>query len=398
MPGMTHISGLWSPSGVLARSSSWWDQLWFAGMKGDSTFADGSDAVFFYVFWVSALFFVLLMVLMVAFAIRYRRKPGTSAPPSPSHHTALELAWSIIPTILLAIMFFWGFREYMYMQISPANSEQIDVLARQWGWTWTYDNGATTQMTEVIADMDSPVFALPAGRPVKFLMSSEDVIHSMYIPAFRIKRDVFPNRFTTMWVEPTARAISHVVEEQGSGVALRVIDPNNPGYYLACAEYCGDNHAQMWARVVVLSDADYLKWKSAQASTESIPLRDLGELLHKTKGCVSCHSIDGSSKTGPTWKGIWGTNRAFDNGTSLENHYDSWENYVRESILVPDRFIVAGYPNQMVSYQGRLADREIRALATFIKSLSDSKEDRDAAASDSEREMAERAATEGSEE
>lgn len=372
--------------------ASWWDRLWYRGLKDNSTFASEVDAVFMFIFWVSMAFFVLLMFLMVYWAIKYRRVPGTHAQPSPSHNTRLELAWTIIPTILLAIMFFWGFKAYIGMTIAPVDAEQIQVTAQQWAWQWEYDNGAGTLMSERIADAEAPVFALPTGRPVKFVMSSQDVIHSMYIPAFRAKRDVFPNRYTTMWVEATSA--THRAVGEGDSLSFEPIEDGMKGYYLACTEYCGDQHSQMWARVITLEDADYRKWKNAQASTESIPLIELGKLLHTAKGCVACHTVDGSTGTGPSWKGIWGKTHEFEDGTS--GVVD--ENYIRESILVPDARIVQGYPNQMVSYQGRLTDREIRAITVYIQSLSEKPADQEAAKQESEQEMqAQDAAGEGGE-
>lgn len=369
-------------------ASSWWDELWWQGDTGQSTFAEGSDAVFFYIFWVSVLFFAVLMFLMVLWAWQYRRRPGTHAPVSPSHNTSIEVAWTVIPTILFAIMFVWGFKEYARQQVAPIDSEEIQVTASQWAWEWVYPNGATTLETETIADATAPILALPVGKPVKFIMSSTDVIHSMYIPAFRIKRDCFPNRYTVMWVEPTEATHTVLADANGKYVGLDPVDPDNPGHYMTCTEYCGDQHSQMWARIVTLSPTDYERWKAAQASTEGIPLTELGALLWKTKGCNACHSVDGSQKTGPTWLGQWGEERQFADGGSAVMD----ENYVRESILEPDAHIVAGYPNQMVSYQGRLTDREIRAITVYLKSLSDDPADQSAAQEESEQEKAEQEA------
>ncbi len=363
--------------GLLA---SWWDWLWFHNQTDSSTFARGVDNVFFYIFWVSTAFFVILMVLMAYFAVKYRRRPGVAPEYSASHNTPLEITWSVVPTILMAVMFVWGTYEYLPLKIAPADSEVIHVTARQWGWEWVYDNGAQSRDREHIADMDSPVFALPRGRPVKFIMSSNDVIHSMFIAAFRIKRDVFPNMYTSQWTIPTIS--THRWSEE-----LKKFVPIQPGanngFYLACAEYCGDQHSQMWGRIMVLEDTDYQHWKAIQASTDDIPLLTLGESLHKTKGCVSCHSVDGSKGTGPTWKGIWGTTEHFKDGSSAVVD----ENFVRESILEPAKRILQGFSNQMTSFQGQITDRELMALNTFIKSLSANPDDVSAAKAASEAEM-----------
>jgi cytochrome c oxidase subunit 2 len=377
-----HLGGTLSAKaggpGLLA--SSWWDRLWFNARVGESTFSDGVDNVFFYIFWVSVAFFILLMSLMAYWAVRYRRVPGVAPEPSPAHNTTLELAWSIIPTILMGIMFFWGLVVYIDMKVAPADAEVINVTARKWAWSLLYDNGGTPQQTEVIAGMEgAPVFALPANRPVKFIMSSQDVIHSMYMPAFRMKRDVFPNVYTNQWVQPTR--VSHRWNEDEK--IFEPVDPARPGSYLACAEYCGDQHSQMWGRIMVLEEPDYQRWKALQADTSGVPLTELGARLHKTKGCVACHSVDGATGTGPTWKGVWGTSRAFKDGASATAD----ENYIRESILEPGKHIVEGYSNQMPTFQGQLTDRELIALSTYIKSLSAKAEDKAAADEFSTREM-----------
>lgn len=371
------------PTTTLANA---WDHLWYRGFKGESNFADGADLVFFFIFWVSVLFFVILMGLMVYFAVKYRRKPGVPIQHSPAHNVWLELSWSVIPSILFAVMFFWGFEEYIKTRVAPIDSEVIQVTAKQWGWDWEYagPNGPVkSAQTTVLADAEALVFALPAKRPIKFVMSSDDVIHSMYIAAFRIKRDIFPNRYTTLWVEP--QNVTHRYEGEGDDQQLIAVNPDAERMYLACTEYCGDQHSQMWAEIIVLSDSDYVTWIEKQGDTSGMSLIEVGELVRVQQGCNACHTVDGSAGTGPSWKGAWGTTRNFTDGGSAEMDI----NYIRESILVPDAHIVQGYPNQMVSYAGRLTDRELRGVAMYIKSLSDEQADIDAAVEESVRELEE---------
>lgn len=373
-------------SPALAQGGAW-DWLWFHGNTNSSNFAPGADGVFFYIFWVSAFFFALLMVLMACFVVLYRRRPGVAPQRSASHNTPLELAWSIIPSILMTVMFFWGLKEYLPMRVPPADAETITVQAQQWNWQWTYDTGAQSLMQETIADVISPVFALPADRPVKFVMTSGDVIHSMWIPAFRIKRDVFPNMYTNLWVTPTQ--ITHAYD--AATKEFRAIEPGvNDGFYLACAEYCGDQHSQMWARVMVLNEADYQAWKAAMGSTDGIPLHELGAKLYTQKGCNACHSVDGSRGTGPSWKGVWGKTEEFQDGTTAVVD----ENFVRESILEPAAKVLKGFPNQMVSYQGKLTDRELLAIIMYVKSLSANPADAEAVLKESQAEMEARQAAE----
>lgn len=384
--GSAFASSAFPGFGLLAAELSWWDRLWWRDQVGTGVFNAGVDGVFFYIFWVSAASFAILMGMMVVFAIRYRRMPGVAPQPSPSHNTVLELTWSVVPLILMVVMFLWGFRVFLGMRIPPVDSEIVNVTAKQWSWKWEYDNGATSRELEKIADVESPVLALPLGRPVKFIMTSEDVIHSMYLPAFRAKRDVMPNMYTTMWVEATSGATHRFDEQQRKAVP---ISPANKGYYLTCTEYCGDKHSQMWGRIAVMEPADYQKWKEEQANTDAIDLLTLGRILHATKGCVACHSVDGTKSTGPTWKGIWGETHEFSNGPAPAK-VD--ENYVRESILEPAKKVRAGFPNQMQSYQGQIKDREIRAIITFMRSLSNDAAEIDAARREAEREQQEKAA------
>ena len=342
-------------SGALA--DSWWTRMWFR--HSGSTFAPSTDALYYYIFFISAFFFVLLMGLLVYFGIKYRRKPGVPAPISPAHNTRLEIAWSVIPSILFAIMFFWGARSYLKMVVSPSDSEVIQVSVWRWQWEWVYPNGATPIQNEKVNDREMPFFALPVDTNVKFVMSSQDVIHSFYIPEFRIKRDCFPNRYTTVWVRPSK--VTHRWDEDLEKAVP--IDPDNPGYYLFCAEYCGDQHSQMANRVAVLTRTDYQKWLEAQADTSSIPLLELGLLVARNNGCFACHSVDGTRGSAPTWQNIWNQPRP----GSRDGKVDF--NYVRESILEPGVFVVPGWPNNMMSYQGRISDREILAIATYIQSL-----------------------------
>ena len=310
-----------------------------------SEYARPSDSVSFFIFWTTAFFFVLLMGLMVLFVVKYRRRPGQAAPASPSHNTPLELAWSGIPLVLLGIMFFLGARLFIEMRTPPIDAITIDVTAQKWAWSWEYPGGATSLESTTLADAAAPVFAVPVGRPVRLVMNSTDVIHSLYIPAFRDKVDVMPNRYTTYWFR---------AEKEGD-------------YHMYCAEYCGDQHSQMMALIKVMNDADYQQWIATQLDTSGIPLVELGRKLYISGGCNACHTLDGRTGTGPTWKGIWGETHVMTTGERVTVD----ENYIRESILDPNAKIVAGYPAQMPTYQGRFSDRELRAFIAFIASLSE---------------------------
>jgi len=325
--------------------------IWFR--QRGATFSKPHDDLFMFIFWVCTAFFAGLMGLAVVFWIKYHRVEGKPIERSASHNIMLELTWTIVPNMFLVVMFVWGFRAYLNLHVAPADAEQIKVSARKWQWSFEYDNGGAPTETRPFSDVQIPVFAVPEGRPIKFLMSSEDVIHSCYIPAFRMKLDVVPARYTTMWFQALPLDKGQESRE----------------HWLFCAEYCGDNHSRMYARVKVLPEDKYQEWKKELANLYGggRSLVDVGKVLYAARGCVQCHSVDGSTKVGPSWQNIWGEKVSFADGSSVTVD----ENYVRESILTPAKKIVAGFPNQMVSYQGQLSEKDITAIIAYIKSISE---------------------------
>lgn len=363
-------------SATLAAEESGWMKMWFRETQG--TFAGGVDWVFFFIFWVSAIFFVILMGMMVVFGIKYRRIKGRAPEPSAAHNTLLELSWSVIPAVLMALMFYWGFKEYVVMRVPPGDAMEVYVTAKKWNWSLEYPNGAGSLETvskaqegRLMAGVDAPVFVLPVNKPIKFIMTSEDVIHSFFIPEFRMKRDVFPNRYTTIWCEPTE--VTHRWDpERKHGVP---VTSTGKGLYLFCAEYCGDQHSQMIAEVQIMSDADFRAWMAEQANTDTIELLELGKILYKTGGCVSCHTTDGSSGTGPTWQGIWDDPRPGWTPQSADGVFETDDravvnlNYIHQSLIRPGAYLREGFANQMPTYDGKFKHREVRAIATYIKSL-----------------------------
>jgi cytochrome c oxidase subunit 2 len=301
-----------------------------------STVAKDVDSLWGFVFWMSVFFFLLILGMMVVFSIRYRRRAGDEEKldAGPAHNKFLEALWIGIPVVLVIIIFAWGFRGYMKMRVVPSNALEVKVTGQKWFWSFEYPEGATT-VNELI---------VPEGQPVKLLMSSQDVIHSFYVPAFRVKQDVLPNRYTVAWFEATA-----------------------PGSYdLFCAEYCGTKHSEMLGKVKVLPHAEYTAWlEEAAFSGEGMTPVDYGQKLYSSKACITCHSIDGSPGNGPSFKGIFGHSAEMSDGSTIQVD----ENYIRESILTPRAKIVAGYQAIMPTYQGLLKDREIDALVAYIKSL-----------------------------
>lgn len=338
---------------------------------------NGTDGLYLYIWWVSVFFFVLLMAIMVYCMVKYRRRPGKPAPRSPSHHTALEITWTVIPTLLLTVMFFWGFSAYLKIVISPPDAEQIDVTASKWSWAMEYPNGkTTTEFVTMGTNDNAPVFYVPAATPVQLRMTSTDVLHAFWVPDFRYKFDVVPNRyvpfsFTTLPLDHTGAdpEVKSFIDKDGTEVFYK-------DHWLFCAEYCGDQHSEMQAIIRVVDPAYYRQWRDTPSYDETTPPIDVGKLVWSGKGCATCHSVDGSAGTGPTWLNAWGSPHTFTNAdpmTQADIDADSllWDNYIRESILVPGAKIREGFTNQMPSYDGRLTPVEIRGVIAYMRSLSD---------------------------
>lgn len=320
------------------------------------------DSIFMFIFWSSAIVFVGLMVAMVYWSIKYRRRPGTIAPASPSHNTGLELAWSVIPLGFFVYMFFEGFHGYISHMAAPPDSLELAVTGQKWNWTVQYPNGAESPVTLPVGSQNVPVFYVPEQKPVKFRMISRDVIHAFWVPDFRFKIDVQPNRYTSYWFK-----------SEGLDLVSTGTLPDGAKYrdhYVFCAEYCGDLHSEMAAVIRVVPEAYYnqtiAKWNDAVDPVE------LGKRVW-TSRCATCHTIDGGKNTGPTWKGIFGHEVAFTDGTTYTaeqmSNEEFFSNYIRESVLIPAKKIVAGYPNQMPSFMGQLTEPQINGVIQYIKTL-----------------------------
>jgi cytochrome c oxidase subunit 2 len=299
-----------------------------------STMAGQVDAIFNLILYVGIFFFVLVVGLAIYFVIKYRRreKPGLTS--GVDQNIKLEVIWTVVPTIIVIIFFVVGFKAFLKMNIVPKDAMEIKVTAQRWLWSFDYPNGFNS-VNELV---------VPEGQPIKLVMSSTDVIHSFYVPDFRVKMDVLPNRYTVAWFQA-----------------------KGPGEHnLTCAEYCGKGHSQMLGRVKVLSQVDYDNWlEESSTFDESIPLEEHGEELYKSKSCYTCHSVDGTSNVGPTFKGAFGHEVTLSDGSKVTVD----ENYVRESILDPRAKVVMGFQPVMPTYQGKLKAREVDALIAYIKSL-----------------------------
>ena len=327
-------------NGLLSLALQGADQnFWFPEQA--STVAGGIDAVFYFILWVSTISFVGVVGVTLWFAWKYRARPGHSAVKTSSHDNTLEVTWTILPTILVAGMFWVGFKGFLDLRNAPEGSYQVNVTAQKWSWDFQYPNGHT-----------SPELHGWVGQPTRLLMSSTDVLHSLYLPSFRVKQDIVPGRYTSLWYEAT-----------------------KPGVYnLFCTEYCGDEHSSMITTCVIHESKEaFDAWMEVDSDIigNAGSLVEAGEILYRRKGCTQCHLPTAETVQGPgflvaseAWRD--GTELPLDGGGSVIPD----ENYLRESILVPGAQIRDGFKGvNMPAYQGRIKDDELGAIILYIQSL-----------------------------
>ncbi|HYF52357.1 MAG TPA: cytochrome c oxidase subunit II [Planctomycetota bacterium] len=307
-----------------------------------SSFARGIDSLFYFILIVSAIFFVIIIAVTLACLAKYTRKPGVRADVTFTHSNFLELAWTIIPSLLLIPMFWYGFTGFLEVHSPPKDCYEISVTAKKWSWEFSYPNGAV-----------NPELHVPIGVPVKLTLESQDVLHSLFIPAFRIKRDAVPGRYTTIWFQATRMP--------------------RPGEYfqIYCAEYCGTSHSEMLAKCFVHEKSDFDKWVTDAADIDKLkptltPVQK-GEYLFGAKGCTQCHSVNPAKPNplAPNLKGIWGKQEQLADGSSVTVE----DNYIKESLLEPMAKVVKGYQPIMPTQKGKITEKEIGYIRDYIKSL-----------------------------
>jgi cytochrome c oxidase subunit 2 len=307
-----------------------------------SSYADDVDWLFWFIMAVSIIFFVLITVLVVVFVWKYRYRPGVPMQDAPKHNTALELTWTFVPTVLVIIIFVYGFKGYLRMTVPPPNAYEIIVNGKMWKWTFQYPNG----------HQDDELH-LPVGVPISFILSSDDVIHSFAIPAFRVKKDVVPGRYNRMWAQP---------DEAGD-------------FDIFCDQYCGDQHSLMRTKVTVQSKVAFNTWLEKVTNIDYPTPADHGKVLYTKKGCNGCHAIDNSPtapKIGPSWVNLYLYPVNFSDGKSPPSVIAD-EDYLRSMIVNPNNRTVAGFSPIMPNFQGQLKDKthDVDDLIAFIKTLSD---------------------------
>jgi len=311
-------------------------QSWFPFIpESASTLSGDVDAVYFYISGVTIFFTTLISLVVVFFVIRYRRRNPFEIPRPIEGSTKLETLWSVIPLVIAMSIFVWGAKVYFAQYRPPKNALEVYVVGKQWMWKFQHSTGQR-EINEL---------HIPVGQKIKLIMASEDVIHDVFVPAFRIKADVVPGKYTSEWFEAT-----------------------KPGrYHFFCAEYCGMNHSGMGGWVVVMQPADFENWLSGNASQLSPAAA--GQQMFESLGCASCHGANGEGGRGPALLGLFGSNVVLNNNQTVRAD----EGYVRESILNPQAKIVSGFGPIMPSFQGQVNEEQLLQLVAFVKSLSTTK-------------------------
>ena len=295
-----------------------------------STMAARVDALFYFLVAVTVFFAALIFFMIVVFAVKYRRRSENERPRPIEGNFWLEILWSAIPLGLTMVMFVWGAIIYFDIYNPPNDALEISIVGRQWMWKAQHAEGQR-EINEL---------HVPVGQAVKLTMTSEDVIHDVFLPAFRVKQDVLPGRYTTLWFQATKAG----------------------EYPLFCSQYCGTQHSGMVGRVVVLEPAEFEKWLSGGAT--GLSMIDQGASLFKRFGCETCHGAGGTSQ-GPSLAGLFGKTVKLQGGTTVTAD----ENYIRESILDPRAKIVAGYQPIMPTFKGLVSEEGLLQLIAYIKSL-----------------------------
>lgn len=301
-----------------------------------SELADSIDGLFMFIMWVSVISVIGILGAMVYIVYKYRatsRAANEQALSQVDHSNTLEIIWSVAPIGFLVVFFVWGFQDYVKLRTTPKNSVEVHATAQKWAWSFKYPNGL----------IDSELH-VPKDKNVRVIIKSTDVLHSLFIPEYRVKMDAVPGRYTELWFNPRYTGT----------------------FPIFCTEYCGKQHSDMLSQVTVHDGDGYDQWMAKKIKEiEQMPLPALGKLTFKEKGCPACHSIDGSPNVGPSLKGVFGKTENLVGGKTVTVD----ENYVRTSILEPMKDIVEGYPPQMPSFKGQLSDRRIDGLVEYIKSL-----------------------------
>jgi len=297
------------------------------------------DALFVMIAVICGFFFFLTQGMLIYFAVKYRRRrpDQDNQTPAITGSPVLEFLWILIPSLVVVVIFYYGWRIYADQRIPVAGATEVYVNGRQWMFEVKYPDGRTA-INEI---------RVPAGKPAKFILSASDVLHGFYLPDFRVKMDMIPGRVTTLWVQP---------ERPGS-------------YQIYCTVYCGTGHSNMLARLIVMPPGEYADWveHGGRGGGEggSEPLAARGERILSGAGCLNCHALDGKEKIGPNLRGLYGSKAPLEGGQVVTVD----EEYLRESIVDPGAKVVKGYPNVMPTYKASMPPDDVRAVVEYLKTL-----------------------------
>lgn len=294
-----------------------------------STVASQVDALYYVLLAVATFFSLIILVGLAYSAIRYHKGSKASREGAKNDHLPLELMWTLTPLAIALVLFAWGAKLFVDMRVAPADAMEIYVVGKQWMWKIQHPQG----------NREIDELHVPLGKPVKLIMTSQDVIHSFFIPEFRIKQDVLPGRYSTEWFQATKTGTFH----------------------LFCAEYCGTSHSGMIGRVIVMEPADYEQWLAGKMGQS---MASTGEQLFQQFGCQTCHR-QGAGQRGPSLDGLWGKQVKLSSGATVVAD----QNYVRESILNPASKIVSGYQVLMPLYRNQLNEDQVNQLIEYIRTL-----------------------------
>jgi cytochrome c oxidase subunit 2 len=295
-----------------------------------SSIAPHVDALFTFILLTCLFFAVMVTLFAIYAAFRYRRTSPNEVGDDVEGNMLLEIGWTAIPLVIMIGMFAWGAVLYVNFRTAPKDALNINVIGKQWMWKLQQPNGKR-EINEL---------HIPVGRNVKLILGSEDVIHNFYVPSFRVKMDVVPGRYNTLWFRPTKVG----------------------RYRLFCSQYCGTNHAEMTGWITVMEPSDYAAWLSDE--TGDVNPVSAGERLFTQLACVTCHLSNGTGRA-PSLNGVYGGRVPLADGTTVTAD----DAYIRESILQPKAKIVAGYQPVMPTFQGLVTEEQILSLTAYIKSL-----------------------------
>ncbi len=329
----------------IGQAAEWKGSFWLPETASVTT--KSVDPVFYVILVVTTLFFVVIVALLLAFMVMFRQRSEAdrTSPIDGSHK--LEAFWAAISTVGLAVFFVMGVKGYLELAIAPSDAMEVRVTGQKWYWTFDYPiqgisvsaSPGAREAAEKAGEINGLV--VPVGQPIKLIQGSLDVLHSFYVPAFRIKKDAIPNRYTVQWFRADQEGV----------------------YDVFCTEYCGTDHSRMYTKVIVKSQADFDAWVVQQKARQAGPAD--GGALFAEMGCGACHSTDSSKKIGPGLGGLVGKTESLTGGTTIVVD----DNYLRESIMNPAAKVVEGYAPVMPSFSGRLTDEQTDALIDYVKSL-----------------------------